>query len=341
MPVGVLHRLGPKLLAGTASGAVAFVGAELSFRWYLERSYGRAVETYSNELYLLEPGTDHGFVLRPGAKRTNNIPGTAPPGGTDATWSFSIDDSGRRAIAARPDASDPFRVVALGDSYTFGWAVEDDEAYPSVLADELAGEGIEVVNAGVPGYSSAQEASFAAAHWEALDPDLVVLGFVMNDADPGRNAPIPPELRYRLASSWLWEELKLRMGLADGPLGCRIQRHRPVLEQFAEGAPERTQCRQGLEALARLCADRSVPLVMFVFPGVPKLRKSGYPYRSVHELVVQWGEELGVPTFDLLPLVEDQTNGDLIVPGDGHPNAETLRRFTEPIAAQVRAYAQR
>jgi hypothetical protein len=78
------------------------------------------------------------------------------------------------------------RIVAVGDSFTFGHGVEGEEAYPRVLERLLAerGERAQVVNAGVPGrwvdeyYLELRERSLALA------PDLVVLGFfVGNDID--------------------------------------------------------------------------------------------------------------------------------------------------------------
>ena len=41
------------------------------------------------------------------------------------------------------------RIVALGDSFTQGYGVEEDEAYPRQLERRL--EGVEVINLGVPG----------------------------------------------------------------------------------------------------------------------------------------------------------------------------------------------
>jgi lysophospholipase L1-like esterase len=76
------------------------------------------------------------------------------------------------------------RIACLGDSTTFGWGVTQEPAWPSILGDEL---GVEVLNAGVPGYSTHQGLA-TLDRVLALNPDVVVLAYMIRDADP---APIP------------------------------------------------------------------------------------------------------------------------------------------------------
>jgi lysophospholipase L1-like esterase len=77
------------------------------------------------------------------------------------------------------------RILALGDSFTFGDAVQVDEAWPHQLEERLNTGGnrrYEVVNAGVGGYGTAHELLLSAALIPSVQPDLVVLGFsVVND----------------------------------------------------------------------------------------------------------------------------------------------------------------
>ena len=69
-------------------------------------------------------------------------------------------------------------VLATGCSTTFGWGLSAEEAWPARVGDEL---GVHVVNAGTPGYSSAQ----GLRQLEALlphGPAVVVLGWLVRDA---------------------------------------------------------------------------------------------------------------------------------------------------------------
>ncbi len=71
------------------------------------------------------------------------------------------------------------RIVILGDSYTFGDEVSDNETYSHYL-QELLPE-TEIVNLGVHGYGHDQMLILFKENQEELNPDIVILGFVYID----------------------------------------------------------------------------------------------------------------------------------------------------------------
>ncbi|MCK4917206.1 MAG: hypothetical protein KAS51_03210 [Candidatus Omnitrophica bacterium] len=84
-----------------------------------------------------------------------------------------------------------FRIICLGASPTFGWGVEIDDAYPSRLERILAEKfdpdrRIEVINAGIIGYTSYQGVTFFKNEILKLSPDLVTISYVVNDVDKYR-----------------------------------------------------------------------------------------------------------------------------------------------------------
>jgi hypothetical protein len=84
----------------------------------------------------------------------------------------------------RPKPPGVFRIICLGDSVTFGHAVEAEEAFPRRLEEVLSrrtGRPVQVINAGVPGYSPFQELDWLQAEGWSYAPDLVLMGFVLND----------------------------------------------------------------------------------------------------------------------------------------------------------------
>ena len=74
------------------------------------------------------------------------------------------------------------RVLVLGDSQTDG-QVENDETYPARLEQLMVarGQAVEVLNAGVTGYSPQQEYLWYRERGVQLQPDLVVLGFYLGN----------------------------------------------------------------------------------------------------------------------------------------------------------------
>jgi hypothetical protein len=71
------------------------------------------------------------------------------------------------------------RIVVLGDSFTFGAEVADDEIYPYYLQSALPGA--EVLNLGVQGYGHDQMLLYLKEEGIKYHPDVVILGFVYFD----------------------------------------------------------------------------------------------------------------------------------------------------------------
>jgi hypothetical protein len=73
------------------------------------------------------------------------------------------------------------RIVALGDSFTFGDEVGDGDAWPRRLAGELPG--VEVLNLGVHGYGHDQMLLYLQEEGIRYRPDVVLLGFLSDDME--------------------------------------------------------------------------------------------------------------------------------------------------------------
>ena len=72
------------------------------------------------------------------------------------------------------------RIVTLGGSTTYGVGVNNDETWPSHLAKEL-GANYEVINMGVPGYSSRENLLQSEMYLSELQPDLAIYYIGLND----------------------------------------------------------------------------------------------------------------------------------------------------------------
>jgi lysophospholipase L1-like esterase len=98
---------------------------------------------------------------------------------------FRINSRGLRADREydyeKPEGT--LRIVSLGDSFTVGYEVEVQEAFSSVLERALRRSGyeVEVLNAGVSGYSTAESLVYLERELFRYEPDLVLLSFFPND----------------------------------------------------------------------------------------------------------------------------------------------------------------
>ena len=79
------------------------------------------------------------------------------------------------------------RILVLGDSFTAGLEVGMEDTYPKVLerllndSEKNKNRRYEVINAGVPGYSTVQELQYLKEHGIKYEPDLVIVGFCMTN----------------------------------------------------------------------------------------------------------------------------------------------------------------
>ena len=78
------------------------------------------------------------------------------------------------------------KILVLGDSITWGHGIDEPQfLYTSFLETALKGKHpsktFEVINSGVPGYSTFQERIYLEKYGLALNPDIIILQFCLND----------------------------------------------------------------------------------------------------------------------------------------------------------------
>ncbi len=73
------------------------------------------------------------------------------------------------------------RIMVLGDSFTFGDGVSDDETYPAYLQRMIPDA--EIINLGVRGYGHDQMLIQLQEEGFKLRPDVVILGFLTDDME--------------------------------------------------------------------------------------------------------------------------------------------------------------
>ena len=211
------------------------------------------------------------------------------------------------------------RILMLGDSITFGWGVPADETLPRVLERELTAQGagpIEVINSGVGNYNTAMEAGYFFDHGKAYDPDIVVLNYFINDAEP---TPIYKEVPWLARHSYAyaviggaWDSLKRRLfGGADW--------RTYYAGLYADGAPGWRKAQESIAKLAAYCRANDI---RFIIVNIPELRElKEYPFHDVTAKVKAAAETHHVEFVDLLPAVEDLSPDTLwVTKPDPHPN---------------------
>ena len=78
------------------------------------------------------------------------------------------------------------RIIVTGDSSIYGWGVRDDQTYAIFLEQELRHrfrQPIEVINLGVPGYSTEQTLRLLDKVGWSYDPDLIIVSNLFSDCN--------------------------------------------------------------------------------------------------------------------------------------------------------------
>ena len=223
------------------------------------------------------------------------------------------------------------RVLYLGDSVTFGYGIARwQDTFPFVADSLIAARDslpVETVNLAVEGYSQWQQAIVMAGEGGRYQPDLVVLGFVLNDvtemfhlvrfggAEEGyqmRHAATSRLDRVLSKSALVYEiqnvvrEVKAKRRLGqDVRLGA-IKQEALEVETLMR-RPDQPNVRIAWDfALADLkkiddeCRARGIPLLVVVFPFAVQLSDPA-GLSAPQRVITSYAQARGIPVIDLLP----------------------------------------
>jgi lysophospholipase L1-like esterase len=275
-------------------------------------------------------GMTHGHTVRINAWgfRGPEWPATKPPGG--------------------------FRIIVMGDSFTFGQGIGEEERYTTLLEKQLrakfSGKTLEVLNLGVAGYSAVDEAILLEKIGPLLHPDLVLVQFTGNDV----REQVPERERYRWAlpipegvktlilhnskfMSWLavnYDQLLMNLGFRPNTvasLEAAYDSHSGEWKVFVGSYRRMLEWTQAQRI--------PPPLVgLFLAPQYSDAQLNDFidmtpAIRMQDRFVKQVGatlSEIGIPTVDYLLLFRRYNKQNMIVSKwEGHPNALANRLYAE------------
>jgi len=263
---------------------------------------------------------------------------------------------------ALPRAPGAFRILCLGDSYTFGAGVQDDQTWPWRLQEqvgrEVRGTSIEVINGGVAGFTILDERLLLEEKISSIEPTGVILEFTGNDiSDLSKPVPIRKQMQEhaRVKSQPIVGPLLVALqdtAIFNGlqMLLARYEAQRgghgavPTIAPEAAlvdpaGEPLWALYEEHLIAIRDLLASKRIPFLFVAFPSSAQI-PAGAPAGGEARLATMAGR-LGVPFLDLLPaLREAGARGDTLylLPADGHPAPDAYAAAGEEIAGFVRGH---
>jgi lysophospholipase L1-like esterase len=335
-------------LAAVASALALFI-AELTLR------VAASVGARGTLRALHEPRPDRAWLygLRPGADERLEATGAVR---------YRINADGfRDPLRSRQAAPGTRRLVVLGDSLTFGYGVEQNDAFPARLERLLSRPGApaEVLNLGVNGYNPYNEARLLEEVARTYTPTLVLAQFCVNDlhdptlhfdvqtrdrliAIPDAAFPDPSVRRPRPGTAQRLCRTSRLCALLEDRIGASLRSESPEQALLALLAPPerlRQRDREWLRArwgeMAAEAERIGARFAIVVFPYREQIASQSAA--QLQQDLADLGRMAGWPVIDLLPAFRSTfTGGERSLFLDAwHPSAEGHRVAAEVIASRL------
>jgi lysophospholipase L1-like esterase len=228
---------------------------------------------------------------------------------TVGRWSVRINSAGLRGPEYRtPKPPGLFRILLVGDSFTFGYGVAEDSTYGAQLERLISARGVQcesvqVINGGVNGYNTEQAVAFVRNDGLRLEPDIVILGFNPNDImarAEGKTMLRYPLLKKLLGRSALYQFFAPRVKTVM--LRRAGEEYDSTIAKFIAGDPavaDRTdRVRQAVDSLHAVAKAHSFRLVLAIFPFADQVYGA-----STGDWPPRIFRRLDIPMLDLLPVL--------------------------------------
>ena len=244
-----------------------------------------------------------------------------------------------REISVQKSAG-TFRILALGDSTTFGWGVPFGQTYAKILEKSLnenppspKWSQYEVINTGIGNYNTAQEVALFKERGLPLNPDLVIIGWYINDAEP---TPKPSDnwlMYHSYAAVWIASNCDSLLR----NVGARVTYKDYYNGLYEASQPGWLKSQAAFGELAALCRQRKIPLHIVLIPELHTLA-GNYEFKHLDDLIRDVGKKNDVPVLDLIDAFP--AGGDpkqfWASPEDDHPNGAANVLMGDKISETLR-----
>ncbi|MHC5112295.1 MAG: SGNH/GDSL hydrolase family protein [Planctomycetota bacterium] len=237
------------------------------------------------------------------------------------------------------DKRNRHRVAFVGDSFAYGWGVEDtDHRFTGLLQakfDAVRPGAVEVLTVAKPGWGTANQIQPVRDLVTSFGVDEVVLCYLPNDMetaidiDPSFDPTRPPE------STWinpdfspLMYHLHARLAIPRAPTVAGY------FDWLAEGFERKESWRRHTQALTYLrdiCQENGATFKVVLLPFLMPTR-SEFDLAGIHAKVKAFLQSIDVPVLDLLPRIQGRDHSELVVnSADPHPNEAAHAIFADAI----------
>lgn len=325
-----------KMCAGLIVAMVALTGLEGLARLVLPASAGLRFSqinqivvflgTQESDL-MLDYDQDRFWKLKPGITidDSNNV-----------FWQGTVSNSlGFRSPEFSLQRSpDTLRVVCFGDSSTFGIGSTMQDTWPSQLKSIIEDDyrfmevgDVEVINAGVPGYTSYQGLQHMRQEIDRLKPDLVMASYANNDfwhwdqttdEDHAKALGKSDGLSLLISNSRLVQGMamalqKLNAGRSQADVStaspnqhwaaAATMNYVSPVDEWTRRVPL-DSFKSNVSQMADLCDQRDVPLVLVRWPDQPQAAGQWSPRIEYQDVLAEIAVSRGLYVADVVAMFQ-------------------------------------
>ena len=217
------------------------------------------------------------------------------------------------------------RVLMLGDSTTFGWGVPLEQTVAKILERKLNASSVpgcerfEVLNGGVGNYNTVQEVAQYRNRDRFFHPDLVILEYFINDAEPVPRAETPGLMGH----SYLLALVVSRYDALQRFSGARPAWKDYYASLYRDNPPGLQAAKRALDQLADMTAQDGARLLVALLPELHQI-ESSYPFVREHQIIKDALSRKGVPAVELIDALRGHgpESSLWVTPQDPHPNGK-------------------
>jgi len=259
-----------------------------------------------------------------------------------------------------PKKGGVFRIMVLGDSMTWGVGLAPPDRYTGALEELLTRDfpeqPVEVLNFGRPGGPTVAERDLLEELQEEVDPDLIVVGFCVNDPQPRSQSYSSERARldnlYDLITGLRHVGLKKtyallinRLDIVMAKLGAIPTWQEALDRTYQPDSREWGEFEQALSDIKRISDQRGLNPPVFIL-----LIQEMTSDRPVPPYFKQWFAQAGEAAAERGFVVVDPTSRFLaelvrkdlhVNPKDGHPSAKCHRIYAEELLSVVQPVIRR
>ena len=202
------------------------------------------------------------------------------------------------------------RILILGDSVSVGQGVpKREQTWPAIVNQRLQGAGlpIELLNFAVTGYNTQQEVWTLHDKGLVYQPDLVLVGYCLNDRKRSDGGVLPTLLEQEKQAEGVLRHRAHPLFMHSGLY--RMARYRLAASQQPTPTIYGDTVDESFEFLAELQGEHGFQVLLVVFPRFGKLLNYRFP--EEHARMEALAQRLGFHYLDLLPAIQ-QCRRDLV-----------------------------